>query len=312
MSNDRIGKFVPGIQSFTVARPFPKRPRINGAKVFNNDRQDHRTISLDQEMMSRRCLMTALMSMIPTSVAAQDVALSVDSSDLHQVTDRCYLEFGLCPEGVRSDRRLGDKSILCTDPAPLGRIAIDLYGRAAPGTVSAFKAIVAQGALNGTVLSKVYPGRWLICGQQGPRRSGLLTPLAELPPNPDLVSAAAFRLNHVRPGTVSLNLSENEDDEFIKMQKGYQPLSFLITTGPGPAPSLDGENIVFGRVTEGFDVIVNIANSVPTFQPNDSLIAYNKFAEFIGDDRASKTRSKWGKPLKAVVIVNSGIEEVTG
>ena len=25
------------------------------------------------------------------------------------------------------------------------------------------------------------------------------------------------------------------------------PTEFLITTGPGPAPSLDGENVVFGR-----------------------------------------------------------------
>jgi hypothetical protein len=57
---------------------------------------------------------------------------------------------------------------------------------------------------------------------------------------------------------------------------------------------------------EGLDVIADIG-TVPTFQPNDNLVAYNKFAQLLGDERAVKTRAKWGKPLKAVVITGSGI-----
>lgn len=256
---------------------------------------------------SRRWFMSCLVSSV--SLAAPAVEMTEESTieTLRTPTDRCFLEFGLCPEGVRSDRRLGDKSILCSEPENLGRISIDLYGRAAPGTVAVFKKLITSGALNGTSLSKIFPGRWLIAGQQGPRRSGLLVPPDELPSNIDLLSASAFQLDHSRPGTLSLNLSENEDDEFVKSRKGYQPLSFLITTGPGPATSLDDENIVFGRIKDGFDIISDIVNTVPTFQPNDSLVAYNQFAEFIGDERATKARAKWGKPLKAVLIVNSGI-----
>ena len=40
---------------------------------------------------------------------------------------------------------MGDKSILCTDPEPLGRIVIGLYGRVAPATVATFLATVKAG-----------------------------------------------------------------------------------------------------------------------------------------------------------------------
>jgi hypothetical protein len=55
---------------------------------------------------------------------------------------------------------------------------------------------------------------------------------------------ATHRVSHNRPGTVSLALAENDDDPFIKQRSTYRPTEFLITTGPGPAPSLDGQNVV--------------------------------------------------------------------
>ena len=42
-------------------------------------------------------------------------------------------------------------------------------------------------------------------------------------------------------------LGANDDDPDIKTQRGFSNAEFLITTGPGPVPSLDGQNIVFGR-----------------------------------------------------------------
>lgn len=36
-------------------------------------------------------------------------------------------------------------------------------------------------------------------------------------------------------------------------------LEFLITTGPGPVPRLDGLNPVFGRVESGMDVVAKLA-----------------------------------------------------
>ncbi len=57
-------------------------------------------------------------------------------------------------------------------------------------------------------ITKVLPGRFLLLGTQGPKRSGLVQAPPGLPEsNPDLLSSAAFRLPHRRPGTVSLNLS---------------------------------------------------------------------------------------------------------
>jgi len=57
---------------------------------------------------------------------------------------------------------------------------------------------------------------------------------------------------------------------------------------------------------EGLEVVDLIAG-VPTFFPNDNLQAFNSLAKLIGDDRAQKTRKTWGRPLKAVVITNSGL-----
>ncbi|KAJ0091458.1 hypothetical protein Patl1_14833 [Pistacia atlantica] len=66
-----------------------------------------------------------------------------------------------------------------------------------------------------------------------------------------LWSLKAFMLRHSRAGVVSLCLSENDDEEEIKLDPDYRNVEFLITTGPGPCPQLDSKNIVFGVVLEG-------------------------------------------------------------
>lgn len=64
------------------------------------------------------------------------------------------------------------------------------------------------------------------------------TTAASLPcpqPNSDLTSASAFRLRHARPGTLSLSLSEcDEDPELRTGNPAYRPTEFLITTGECP------------------------------------------------------------------------------
>jgi len=37
-----------------------------------------------------------------------------------------FLDIGLCPEGLRGDRTLGDASAICTDATPLGRVTIGI------------------------------------------------------------------------------------------------------------------------------------------------------------------------------------------
>ncbi len=45
---------------------------------------------------------------------------------------------------------------------------------------------------------------------------------------------------------------------------------------------------------------------VPTFRANDRTSALNMLAGKLGDDRAAGVRRKYGKPLKAVVILEAG------
>lgn len=85
----------------------------------------------------------------------------------------------------------------------------------------------------------------------------------------------------------------------LRLRPGYANLEFLITTGPGPVPSLDGENVVFGRVIEGLGTLSALAD-VPTFYPPERSRMLNNVAKVIGDDRAAKAQSNWGRPLKPV------------
>eukprot|EP00887_Chlorella_sp_A99_P006674 scaffold3.g6674.t1 len=148
-------------------------------------------------------------------------------------TDKVFLDIGLCPSAVRTgvDRKIGDASVLCGDPQPLGRIVIGLYGNLVPTTVANFRATLKAGAYTGTQFSRIRRGEYLAAGQQGSHRFGYVQPLVGLASNPDLVAASSFRLQHLRPGTVSLNLTENLDDEDTRLSPGYRNTSFLITTG---------------------------------------------------------------------------------
>lgn len=100
------------------------------------------------------------------------------------ITDVVYMNVGVCPDGVRADRTLGDK-VICSSTQPLGRIVIGmpviskdcclgdqamgygmrlaeavhasagLYGRLLPQTVSNFLMLAKGGAYSGTTFSKV-------------------------------------------------------------------------------------------------------------------------------------------------------------
>lgn len=73
----------------------------------------------------------------------------------------------------------------------------------------------------------------------------------ELTRNTETVESKSFTLEHSRPGVLSLCLSENDDEDDIKLDPNYHNVEFMITTGPGPCPQLDYKNIVFGAVLEG-------------------------------------------------------------
>ena len=114
--------------------------------------------------------------------------------------------------------------------------------------------------------------RRMQAGRQGSKRMGELeVPFDLLPSNNEVTTATSFALRHLRPGeahlhavfcclqnwvgacmlisvacagapgTVSLNLSQNDDYPELRQAPNYRDAEFLITTGPGPVPSLDGQ-----------------------------------------------------------------------
>ncbi|KAF3325870.1 peptidyl-prolyl cis-trans isomerase CYP28 [Carex littledalei] len=222
------------------------------------------------------------------------------------------MDFSLCASYLRSDRPLGASDLsICPDAEPLGRVVFGLYGRSVPITVSNFRTICASASYRGSLVHKLLPGQFFVAGKQGLRRDkGEVRPPPGLVRNVETVNPKAFELKHVRPGTLSLCLGQNDDDDEVKLDPEYHNMEFLVTTGPGPCPQLDNENIVFGTVLEGMDVVTAIA-STPTYQPDEKIRQFNDFAAFIGDERAQVARSTWNRPLKTVYISNCGELKVT-
>eukprot|EP00894_Picocystis_sp_ML_P002767 jgi/Pico_ML_1/53284/g3856.t1 len=157
----------------------------------------------------------------------------------------------------------------------------------------------------GSTVSKIIPGEYVLLGRQGSAKFGKIEG-PKVTDNPETVSMEAFRLSHLRPGTLSLAIGANDDDVRTKTSRGYRNVEFLITTGPGPALQLDGENLVFGRVMEGMPVVADIVK-VPRNTPSENIQKFNALATFLGDSRASGARNAWNAPLQSIVITDCGI-----
>lgn len=169
------------------------------------------------------------------------------------ITDRVFLDFSICPSYF-VNRNLGDELALCAEAEAVGRVVLGLYGNLVPITVSNFKAMCtgsSGSSYKGSLVQKIFPGQFFLAGRQGRRDKGEVKPPRSLVRNTETVESKAFLLEHSRPGTLSLCLSENDDDDEVKLNPDYHNVEFLITTGPGPCPQLDSKNIVFGTVVEG-------------------------------------------------------------
>ncbi|XP_020267023.1 peptidyl-prolyl cis-trans isomerase CYP28, chloroplastic, partial [Asparagus officinalis] len=233
------------------------------------------------------------------------IAGAVDSSEPAAVTDRVFMDFSVCPSYFRSDRPIGSDLAACPDSEPIGRVVFGLYGKILPRTVANFKAMCGSEAYKGTLIHKILEGQFFAGGRQGRRDKGEVRPPSNISRNTEIVDPKAFQLKHLRPGTLSLCLSENDDYDEIKLDPDYRNVEFLVTTGPGPCPQLDNQNIVFGTVLEGMDVVTAIA-AIPTYIPAERIRLFNDFAEFIGDERAQTARTMWNKPLKTIYISDCG------
>ncbi|KAK6248278.1 hypothetical protein QUC31_019843 [Theobroma cacao] len=302
-------------------------------------------LSSSSTTLTRRSLL--LSSTFSTALNTPSLSSSSFSPPLDTaITDRVFLDFSLCPTYFRSTvtntstTAAAADTPLCTDPTPLGRVVLGLYGNLLPLTVSTFKLMCTSSSYKNTLVHKVFPGQFFQAGRQGRSREYgevHLLPALDLPLNTETVDSKAFLLRHSRAGVVSLCLSENDDDDEVKLGSDYRNVEFLITTGPGPCPQLDNNNIVFGTVLEGaatfvprmiasgfeslrlgcshsskywLDVVTAIA-SIPTYKPSERIRLLNDLAEFFGDERAQKGRTLWNRPLKTVYISDCGEVQVT-
>ncbi|XP_051132134.1 peptidyl-prolyl cis-trans isomerase CYP28, chloroplastic [Andrographis paniculata] len=265
--------------------------------------------------LNRRSLIflsTAALPLTPSSSSSTTAAAlpAVDTT----VTDRVFLDFSVCPSYF-VNRTLGQSDLsLCPDSELLGRVVLGLYGNLLPITVSNFKSMCngsCGSTYKGTLVQKIFPGQFFTAGRQGRRDKGEVKPPApaQLTRNTETVDSKAFLLEHSRPGLLSLCLSENDDDDDIKLSPDYHNVEFLVTTGPGPCPQLDSRNIVFGSVLQGLDVVTAIA-SIPTYRPAQRIRDYNNLAQLLGDERAKTARAIWNRPLKTLYISDCGEVEL--
>lgn len=250
--------------------------------------------------LSRRALLAAL----PSMLATLPLACGAEPSPSPAITHRVYFDVGVCDAGVNRARTLGD-TVACEAPAYLGRMTLGLYGDVAPASTASILETIRAGKYDQSLINKVLPGQYLLLGHQGPKRLGYVAGAQCSQPNTDLMQSASFQLPHRRPGTVSLAVTENEDEQYLQRLPSYCNVSMLITTGPGPVPSLDGQNVVIGELLDGFDVLAAVQR-VPTFYPSSNRRAFNELGQVFGDKRANLAAKRWGRPLKPIVVMAAG------
>ena len=171
-------------------------------------------------------------------------------------------------------------------PLALGRVVVGLYGDIVPVSAALFSRLVAERGWVDAYVSELRPGEFIMTTAQSMPSGGVS--------NPEAVLSSAFQLPHARPGTVSLSASGRP--------------TFRITTGPGPAPVLDGTDIVLGRVLEGMDFVAALARQ-STFAPREGSVTrtYNSLAGALGDGRAATARASWSKPQRRLFVADAGV-----
>src|SRR3989338_4483600 len=121
----------------------------------------------------------------------------------------------------------------------LGEIYADLYQAEAPRTVGNFVKLAKQGFFNGLIFHRVIPDFMIQTGDPtGTGRGG---------PGYSFPDEFSPKLRHNRPGVLSMANSGPDTN-------GSQ---FFITEVP--TPWLDDRHSVFGQVTEGVELVQNIA-----------------------------------------------------
>ena len=140
-----------------------------------------------------------------------------------------------------ADRPYKTENPVAVIETTLGKIAIELFPREAPGTVENFTKLAAKGYFDGIIFHRVIPGFMIQTGDPtGTGRGG-----------PGYMIKDEFhpKLRHDKPGIVSMAKTPAPDTG------GSQ---FFITHVP--TEYLDDKHSVFGQVIDGMDVVVKIGD----------------------------------------------------
>jgi peptidyl-prolyl cis-trans isomerase B (cyclophilin B) len=134
-----------------------------------------------------------------------------------------------------------------------GEIVCQLYASQAPLTVENFVNLARAGYYDGTTFHRVIPGFMAQGGDPtGTGRGG---------PGYTFGDEFDASLRHDGPGVLSM----------ANAGPGTNGSQFFLTFGP--TPHLDGRHTVFGRVSDGMDVLLSIRERDPSRdpQPGDTI-----------------------------------------
>ncbi|MEO7932171.1 MAG: peptidylprolyl isomerase [Chthoniobacterales bacterium] len=131
------------------------------------------------------------------------------------------------------------------------QVTIELYPEAAPQTVANFEKLARKKFYKGMAFHRALPGRLVQIGDPLSRKKKPNLPLGT--GGPGYVVPAEIKLKHQR-GTVAMGRLPNR----INPNKASNGSQFYVTLVP--APTLDGEYTVFGKVTSGLEVLEAISH----------------------------------------------------
>jgi len=126
---------------------------------------------------------------------------------------------------------------------------------------------------------------------------------------------------HDQPGLVSLIVKEAQERPIKERLVAKKGQLVTVAEQAGEAPNatgftilrsadqeLDKTNLIVGRVVSGMDVVDTIA-AQPYAKPRDSIYdgPFFNAAKAIGDKRATTAEKGFNRPLKRIIVANSGL-----
>ena len=157
-----------------------------------------------------------------------------------------------CSSNKQQERPMTDsQQMFAVIETTMGTIEVELFAAATPKTVDNFVGLVEKGYYNGIIFHRVIDGFMIQGGDPTGTGSGGKSIYGRT-----FEDEIVDTLRHTGPGTLSMaNAGPNTN--------GSQ---FFITLAP--TGWLDGKHTVFGRVTQGLDVVQAIGK-VKTSKPYD-------------------------------------------